>query len=138
MATFGKATYNAARYAAIRPTYPRQLYDFIFQYHERGPKARWGVAVDLGCGTGMFYIMVVVGCYGLTTRCPGQATRELTHFQKVIGVDPSNKMIEQASASETTGQVEFRQSSAEDLPFLEDGSVDLITSGPQSCRHVPH
>lgn len=52
MATFGKATYNAATYASIRPTYPRQLYDLIFRYHEQGRKARWGTAVDLGCGTG--------------------------------------------------------------------------------------
>ena len=53
MATFAKGTYNAARYAAIRPTYPRQLFDFIFQYHEKGPKSRWATAVDLGCGTGV-------------------------------------------------------------------------------------
>ncbi|KIP09387.1 hypothetical protein PHLGIDRAFT_18663 [Phlebiopsis gigantea 11061_1 CR5-6] len=113
MATFGKATYNAARYAASRPTYPRQLFEFVFQYHGRVSKARWNTAVDLGCGT-------------------GQATLELTPFQKVIGVEPSTKMIEQAwsnaEAAAFPGQVEFKQSGAEDLPFLEDGSVDLITS----------
>lgn len=52
MATFGKASYNAAKYAAIRPTYPRQLFSLVFQYHERSPGARWDTAVDLGCGTG--------------------------------------------------------------------------------------
>lgn len=54
MATFSKATFNTAKYAAARPTYPRQLFDFIFQYHERmAPgSARWDTAVDLGCGTG--------------------------------------------------------------------------------------
>ncbi|GJE92486.1 S-adenosyl-L-methionine-dependent methyltransferase [Phanerochaete sordida] len=113
MATFANTTYNAARYAAIRPTYPRQLFDAITRYHERGPKARWATAVDLGCGT-------------------GQATVELTQFHKVIGVDPSSKMIEQAQkllgSQNSTGQLEFRQSKAEELPFLEDGSVDLIVS----------
>ncbi|KAI0087202.1 S-adenosyl-L-methionine-dependent methyltransferase [Irpex rosettiformis] len=113
MATFSKATFNTAKYASIRPTYPRQLYDFIFKYHERGQRARWGTAVDLGCGT-------------------GQATTELTAFQKIIGVDPSAKMIEEASKNAASaglpGQIEYKQSSAEVLPFLEEGSVDLIAS----------
>lgn len=54
MATFGKTTFNTARYAAARPTYPRQLYDFIFKYHESKLGAKWERAVDLGCGTGAF------------------------------------------------------------------------------------
>ena len=36
-----------------RPTYPRQLFDYIFQQHERTPGARWDTALDLGCGTGL-------------------------------------------------------------------------------------
>lgn len=113
MSTFGRATYNAARYAAIRPTYPRQLFDFVFRFHERNPQARFGLAVDLGCGT-------------------GQATAELTPFQRIIGVEPSAKMVEQAKlqAQNTAlqGQLDYVQSSAESLPFIEDGSVDLIVS----------
>ena len=63
---------------------------------------------------------------------------ELTPFQKILGLDPSSKMIEQArkflSTSSNTGQLEFKQSKAEELPFLEDGSVDLIVSGlHESC-----
>ncbi|OBZ78374.1 Trans-aconitate 3-methyltransferase [Grifola frondosa] len=115
MATFGKATFNAAKYASGRPTYPRQLFDFVFRFHERAPGARWDTAVDLGCGT-------------------GQATVELTPFKRVIGVDPSARMIEQAREGAKAGpggldvssRVEFVQSSAERLGFLEDGSVDLI------------
>lgn len=57
---------------------------------------------------------------------------ELTQFQKVIGVDPSSKMIEQARQSSqaqySPGQIEFKHSKAEDLDFLADGSVDLIVS----------
>ncbi|KZV71986.1 S-adenosyl-L-methionine-dependent methyltransferase [Peniophora sp. CONT] len=115
MSTFAKGTFDFARYAAARPTYPRQLYDFVFKYHERSRGAKWDLAVDLGCGT-------------------GQATVELTAFKRVIGVDPSNGMIEKAKAYAAqvdvgkTAQVEFVHSSAEELPFLEDGSVDLLVA----------
>lgn len=112
MATFASASFNAARYAAARPTYPKQLYDFIFDYHRRHPAARFETAVDLGCGT-------------------GQATAGLTPFRHVIGVDPSRKMIENARA--TIGAVDppkfrFEVSSAEDVHTLEDGTADLIIS----------
>ena len=66
---------------------------------------------------------------------PGQATVELTAFKRVIGVDPSNGMIEKAKAYAAqadvgqTKQVDFVHSSAEELPFLEDGSVDLLVAG---------
>ena len=62
MATFAKTSFNTAKYAAARPTYPRQLFDLIFRFHETGSvnggstqlaNARWHQAVDLGCGTGM-------------------------------------------------------------------------------------
>ncbi|KAH8110949.1 S-adenosyl-L-methionine-dependent methyltransferase [Phellopilus nigrolimitatus] len=130
MATFSKATFNTAKYAAARPTYPRQLFDFVFRYHEQGSssvrgrgestgKARWDAAVDLGCGT-------------------GQATIELHPFKRVVGVDPSAKMLDEARQYVTTSlggpgdasisQFDFVQSPAESLGFLEDGSVDLVVS----------
>lgn len=113
MATYTSATYNAARYAAIRPTYPKQLFDFVFRYHEGGTKARWETAVDIGCGT-------------------GHATVELTAFKHVIGVDPSSTMIKQAETHIGTtthpGELQFKQSKAEELTFLDDASVDMITS----------
>ncbi|OJA20052.1 hypothetical protein AZE42_13044 [Rhizopogon vesiculosus] len=119
MATFGNASFNTAIYASFRPTYPRSLFDFIFQYHERSRDARWDRAVDLGCGT-------------------GQATVELTPFMRVTGVDPSSKMIEVAQATlkaqpVSTGQNDYVQASAENLPFLEDGSVDLVIAA-QACH----
>ncbi|KAJ8453570.1 hypothetical protein ONZ51_g13523 [Trametes cubensis] len=123
MATFSKATFNAAKYASSRPTYPRQLYDFVFQFHGRAKGARWDTAVDVGCGT-------------------GQATVELTPFQRIIGVDPSARMVEQARESVKTrlagldlsSQIEFVQSSAEDLSCLKDGSVDLVIAGGGGMR----
>jgi hypothetical protein len=55
MTTFAKATFDSARYALSRPTYPRQLFDAVFRYHEQGQGARWDLAVDIGCGTGSFW-----------------------------------------------------------------------------------
>ncbi|KAJ4469199.1 S-adenosyl-L-methionine-dependent methyltransferase [Lentinula aciculospora] len=132
MSTFAKSSFNAAVYAASRPTYPKALFQLIFNYHEKGAAAlpdtsnitstgsnsslrpRWNTAVDLGCGT-------------------GQATTELHPFQRVIGVDPSEGMVQRARehvegalGSEKTSQFSFVQSSAEKLEFLENESVDLI------------
>ena len=63
---------------------------------------------------------------------------ELTPFRNVIGVDPSQKMLDGACnyitsslgpVSESSGKFDFVQSQAEDLKFMEDASVDLIISG---------
>ncbi|KZT72369.1 S-adenosyl-L-methionine-dependent methyltransferase [Daedalea quercina L-15889] len=116
MATFAQKTFDTARYAAARPTYPKQLYDFIFAYHGRDPRARWDTALDLGCGT-------------------GQATLELTPFQNAIGTDPSEGMLVQAREvlkgrpeMDTPGRFKFVKSAAEDLGWLEEKSVDMIVS----------
>ncbi|KAJ6617514.1 S-adenosyl-L-methionine-dependent methyltransferase [Mycena sp. CBHHK59/15] len=118
MATFAKSTYNSAIYAAFRPTYPRRLFDAVMQFHAANSKPGWDRAVDLGCGT-------------------GQATVELLHdgkrlgFQSVMGVDPSANMVQIAKESvpeQFKLGVEFRQSSAEDLSFIQDGTVDLVTA----------
>lgn len=71
----------------------------------------------------------------------GQATTELTKapyaFKRIIGVDPSAKMIDIAKEytksypmeASMESRFEYVQSSAEDLSFVEDGSVDLMISG---------
>ena len=70
----------------------------------------------------------------------GQATVELTPFQKIVGVDPSAKMVEQAiknvESGALPGQIEYKQSAAEELPFLGDGSVDFISSGLRQLNSV--
>jgi SAM-dependent methyltransferase len=115
MAAFAKATFDTAIYAAFRPTYPRQLFDFIFRYHERSQNARWDTAVDVGCGT-------------------GQATTELNQFKRVIGVDSSAKMVDGARKHINSlglvplNKFEFIQSGAEGLPFVEQSSVDLLVA----------
>jgi len=136
MATFGKATFDTAVYASFRPTYPKQLFDFIFRYHEGQRGARWDTAVDLGCGTGTSIrvcLMII-----MTYLCKGQATTELTPFKRVVGVDSSAKMIAAARESaasnpslmnsENVNQFEYVEGDAENLVF-EDGSVDLLIAG---------
>jgi trans-aconitate 3-methyltransferase len=144
MATFGKATFDTVVYASSRPMYPKQLFDFIFKYHERQLGARWDTAVDLGCGTGTYFVdMPLLSQPSRIIFLKGQATTELTPFKRVVGVDPSAKMIAEARTlavsnaqstnSETETKFEYVQGNAEDLSFLEDGSVDLIIAGP----HIP-
>ena len=53
-------------------------------------------------------------------------------FKRVIGIDPSEKMVEQARLAlpqNGVDQIEFAQGSAEDLSMLQDSSVDLVVSG---------
>ena len=69
----------------------------------------------------------------------GQATVELHPFKRIVGIDPSAKMLEGARkyVKETLGDVksiaeeqfQFIQSPAEKLDCLEDGTVDMVVSG---------
>ena len=68
----------------------------------------------------------------------GQATVELHPFARVIGVDPSEKMLSSAREyvssidelnSITPNKYEFVQSPAESLGFIEKDSVDLVIAG---------
>ncbi|KAL5521056.1 hypothetical protein ACEPAG_8978 [Sanghuangporus baumii] len=133
MATFAKSTFNAQLYSASRPTYPGQLYDFIFRYHEFGaacrslrgqsakfPRQYWKHAVDLGCGT-------------------GQATINLLRFSRITAVDPSKKMIESGrkyideelsrqGMKQLNERFKFVVSPAENLSFLTPDSIDLVVA----------
>ncbi|KAF8637041.1 hypothetical protein AX16_010896 [Volvariella volvacea WC 439] len=124
MSTFAKANFKALIYSATRPTYPRELFRFVYDYHQRrndpAKGLGWETAVDLGCGT-------------------GQATQELHNFTNVIGVDPSPKMVETAQAqfeSQTIGrpgQFQFRTGKAENLKgVIDDKSVDLVIAAQAS------
>lgn len=116
MTTFAKTSFDSARYALFRPKYPHQLFQAAFRYHEQTAGGKWDLAVDIGCGT-------------------GQATFELTPFKQVIGVDPSQKMVEQARLTvpqDSVGRIEFARGSAEDLSMLQDSSVDLVVAAQSS------
>lgn len=60
-------------------------------------------------------------------------TEELSKkFHKVIGTDPSSKMLAAVQVPEPTNgnqPIEYRVASAEDLSFIENNSVDMVTAG---------
>lgn len=90
----------AREYARFRPTYPRELFDYLAPLVDRRERA-WD------CATGN-----------------GQAALELArHFTKVIATDVSAEQIRHATPDP---RVEYRVASAEESG-LEPGSVDLLT-----------
>lgn len=96
------ATYDAAR--GHPPEVQRQWLDVIGRYAPRD----CGLIVDVGCGTGRF-------TYALATG-----------FQaRVIGIDPSVRMLDVARKKQGSERVEFHRASADKLP-LEDASADMI------------
>ena len=98
---------QAEYYANYRPRYPCDLYELIWEYCGIQPGCRPPLAVDLCCGTGI-------------------STRPLAeHFDRVIGIDISQAQIDNAQTD--LPNVEYRLGPAEDLLFLPDGCVDLIT-----------
>ena len=94
--------YDAAR--GYRPEVLRQWLDLVAAH----APSSLGLIVDVGCGMGRFK-------HPLAERFPA----------RVIGIDPSEKMLEGARAKLSNARVEFRQASAENLP-LEDGCADIV------------
>lgn len=110
MATFAKTGFNALSYAAFRPSYPPIVFKTVLAYHS-GPSR---FLLDLGCGHGLI-------------------SRELSpSFTRVVAIDPSPSMIAQAKSSTSSSKypnIEFKQASAEDLGFIEDGTLDMVVAG---------
>ncbi|KAJ9480350.1 Trans-aconitate 3-methyltransferase [Pseudozyma hubeiensis] len=136
MATFSRTTFDAAAYLAFRPSYPKWVHEKILTYHFGTPSLRSlsnnrqsSLALDLGCGPGISTLSL------------------LPHFDRVVGIDPSSKMVSAAitpttpnlpshllpspsdGSKSSLGQLEYRQGYSEQLDFLPDSSVDLVTSG---------
>ncbi|KAJ2728593.1 trans-aconitate methyltransferase 1, partial [Coemansia sp. BCRC 34962] len=109
MATYSLPIYNSSNYQNNRPQYKDALVDTILEYHLKNPEATTGLAVDVATGTGIFARQLQRG------------------FKRVVGVDISEVMLQSARKASTQSSVEFVQSSAESLLFLESGSVDVIT-----------
>ncbi|XP_059175897.1 putative methyltransferase DDB_G0268948 [Physella acuta] len=102
-----KGEHFSKMYAAYRPQYPQEIYDKIMAYHSENPSNERQLAVDVACGT-------------------GQGTLPLTkYFKKVIGTDVSEDQIN--NMPKNVPNLESHVSFAEDLKFLTDGSVDLVT-----------
>jgi len=109
---------KAANYAQNRRGYHPNLYKIIVDHHT-STGGQLDTLLDIGCG-------------------PGIAARDLApHFAHVIGLDPSEGMINTArglaGVSSTSEPIRFEISTAEDLglnlsPPVEDSSVDLIVA----------
>lgn len=100
---------HAETYAKYRPTYPDCLYKTIIDYCDNGVNktSNRELAVDVGCGN-------------------GQSTRPLcAYFRRVIGSDASAQQI--TAAPKDVENLNFRVGKAEDLSYLENDSVDLLT-----------
>jgi SAM-dependent methyltransferase len=92
----------AARYAALRPAYPKALFDFL-ESHLDGPRR---FAVDLGAG-------------------PCKASVDLAaRFDRVAAVEPDARML--AAASDHP-RIERVNCASEDADF-PDGGVDCVIS----------
>ncbi len=93
---------QASAYAAFRPSYPSELYDFIFRYLKTRDQA-WD------CATGN-----------------GQAARYLArHFNRVYATDISQKQLDEAAAATN---ITYSLSPAETTSF-GDQQFDLVTVG---------
>jgi ubiquinone/menaquinone biosynthesis C-methylase UbiE len=91
---------HASQYAAFRPSYPKELYDFLMINVKKRSSA-W----DVGCGN-------------------GQVAKDLaTHFEKVFATDISSKQIENAVQ---VPNIFYSICPADKSPF-PDSSFDLIT-----------
>lgn len=88
-------------YARYRPTYPKELYEYIFSFVKERSLA-WD------CATGNGQAAVVLA----------------DHFKKVIATDISIAQIEKAIVKEN---IEYIVCSAESTP-LKENSVDLVTA----------
>ncbi|KAI9501861.1 trans-aconitate methyltransferase 1 [Coemansia spiralis] len=110
MSSTGTPVYEPGNYSANRPQYKPDLAAKIVAFHKTAnPNAATDLAVDVATGTGIF-------------------ARQLPqYFTRVIGTDISNAMLESARHSTGGGSVQYIQSPAESLSFLQDQTVDLIT-----------
>ncbi|XP_060067355.1 putative methyltransferase DDB_G0268948 isoform X1 [Ylistrum balloti] len=99
---------HAQLYAKYRPTYTSEVYDEIKTYCQLPEASGCDTAVDIGCGN-------------------GQSTVPLTNiFKAVIGRDISEKQI--TEAKKHAPSIDFSVGPAEDLSFLDNETVDLVTT----------
>ncbi|KAK1834264.1 S-adenosyl-L-methionine-dependent methyltransferase [Podospora conica] len=114
MSIFSRSTFSSAGYAAFRPSYPPVLLNRILDFHaanRRSDGVPTGRLLDLGCG------------HGLVARALAPS------FASVVALDPSAGMVEQAKKLTSDPRIAIRQGKAEDLSFLEKGSVDCVVAG---------
>jgi ubiquinone/menaquinone biosynthesis C-methylase UbiE len=98
--------YDKAR--ALAPE-TRELWQHLLSAHI--DRRAVSLIIDLGCGTGRFAELLA------------------THFDaRVIGIDPSRKMVDRARLKPATGNVVYRPGAAEALPLPDTAPISY------SCR----
>ena len=101
---------HAQSYAKFRPTYPVEVFDNLVEFYRdgKGETCNFDLAVDVACGN-------------------GQSTRPLCkYFRRVIGCDVSPQQISSAM-KDNIANLSFLVNKGENLGFLENDSVDLLT-----------
>ncbi|WP_323100945.1 methyltransferase domain-containing protein [Intrasporangium sp. YIM S08009] len=118
------SAWDPGQYALFADHRGRPFADLLARVDVRDPQ----LVVDLGCGPGELTL-------GLARRWPDA---------RVVGVDSSPEMLDQASALDTEGRVEWVESSAEAWdPTAVGGSVDVLVTNatlqwvPTHLRLIP-
>jgi len=102
------ATEIAVSYDKGRAVTPRALQQWHAFLTTHIDSSAISLVVDLGCGTGRFSELLAA------------------HFAaRVVAIEPSQKMLEQAHRKPATGNVMLQRAAAEALP-LADGCADLV------------
>ena len=83
-----------------------------------GARPGHAVALDFGCGVGRLSIALAA------------------HADRVIGVDLSPPMLDQARGNDDTGRCTFVLNTGTDLSMVDDGSVDIAYSS-LVLQHIP-
>ncbi len=97
------AVYDSGR--SYSPEILQQWLDLLSAYV---PKDGVSCIIDLGCGTGRYSEPLSI------------------HFEAdVIGIDPSEKMLDEARKKSSRRTVIFKKASGEKLP-VEEGSADIV------------
>lgn len=110
---FGAETLEWDQYHQFRPSYPKELFEIIFNYHNRNGN-EWSLAADFGSGPG--------------TIVPNLLER----FQTVHGSDLNERQIKlgKSALQEKFGEdrVSMHVGAAGNCDWIKDGSADIFTS----------
>jgi len=110
MKSIWSSSSEAAKYSAKRPEHPVEIVDSVVAFLRKKYSGPMSMAIDVGCGTGM-------------STCNLFGT-----FDKILGVDLSEAMVDQAKKNFKREDVEFKVSGAEKLP-VENTSVQTVLVG---------
>jgi len=101
---------EAAKYRLVRPEHPKQISENVVAFLREKYSGPLAQAIDVGCGSGLSSCHLV------------------SHFDRVLGVDPSLAMVKEARKSFPLAGLQFQTGGAEQLPH-PDNSAQLVIAG---------